>query len=228
MYKLMIKTFAMTIVFGLAALADDRVREDFRYTFTLINGSLDVSSFNGSIEIMGTATQTVEVTGHKNADNAENLRKVQVEVVQEGNVIRARGIRTDKDARCNCGVKFVLRVPRNTALSSIRTSNGAIRVENIEGRADLKTSNGAVTLTNVKGSVDVKTSNGAIQLDSVTGAVTADTSNGAIRGRITDTVSSEPLRTTTSWRKPQTAASPCGCPTPRMPASWRPPQITIR
>lgn len=195
----MIKTFAIALAFGLVAFSEDRVREDFRYTFTLMNGAVDVSSFNGSIEITGTATQTVEVTGYKTAANADELRKVQVQVVQEGSVIRARGIKSsEKDWRCNCGVKFVLRVPRNTALQSIRTSNGSIRVDNIEGRADLKTSNGAVNVTNVKGKVDVRTSNGAIQLDSVAGVVTAETSNGAIRGRITDTVSSEPLRMITS------------------------------
>lgn len=195
----MIKTFAITLAFGFAALADDRVREDFRHTSTLINGAVDVSSFNGSIEIAGTSTQTVEVTGYKSGANADELRKVQVEVVQQGNVIRARGIKgEEKNWRCNCGVKFVLRVPRNTTLQSIRTSNGSIRIENIEGRADLKTSNGGVHVTNFKGKVDVKTSNGGINLDSVAGVVTAETSNGAIRGRITDTVSSEPLRMSTS------------------------------
>jgi len=195
----MIRTFAITLVFGFAALADDRVREDFRHTFTLTNGAIDVSSFNGSIEVIGTDTQTVEVTGHKHVANADELRKVQVEVVQEGNVIRARGVKgTEKDWRCNCGVQFTIRVPRRTELGSLRTSNGSIRVENIEGRVDARTSNGGVRLANIKGKVDARTSNGAIQLDSVTGAVTAGTSNGSIKGRITDTVTADPVRLSTS------------------------------
>ncbi len=46
--------------------------------------------------------------------------------------------------------------------------------------------------------MDARTSNGAIQLDSVTGAVTAGTSNGSIKGRITDTVTADPVRLSTS------------------------------
>jgi DUF4097 and DUF4098 domain-containing protein YvlB len=195
----MIKTFILSLALALVSFGDDRVREEFRHTFTLVNGAIDVSSFNGSIEVVGGDTQTVEVTGSKHAANSEELRKVQVEVVQEGNVIRARGVRSnEKDWRCNCGVQFLVRVPRRTELGSLRTSNGAIRIENIEGRVDAKTSNGSVRLANIKGKVDARTSNGAVQLDSITGPVVASTSNGSIKGRITDTVTSDPVKMTTS------------------------------
>lgn len=199
----MIAKHALASVILLASasslLAEDRVREDFRYTFTLVNGRLDVSAFNGSIEIIGGDSQTVEITGAKHArDNAE-LSRFQVEAVQEGNLVRVRAVKpADSNWRCQCGAQFTIRVPRRIELSSIRTSNGAIRIENIEGKVDAATSNGSLRLFQIKGKVDARTSNGAVEIQSITGAVSVVTSNGAIKGRIVDTVTADAVRLSTS------------------------------
>jgi DUF4097 and DUF4098 domain-containing protein YvlB len=179
--------------------ADDRVKEDFRFTFTAMNGSLDLKGFNGSVEITGTDNQSVEVTGSKYAANNGDLSRVRVEAVQEGNLIRVRAEKdNDPNWRCNCGASFTIRVPRRMDLSSIKTSNGSIRVTNIDGRVDVTTSNGGLRLSDIRGKVDARTSNGGVEIQSLTGAVSVKTSNGGIRGRIVDTVSGDAVQLSTS------------------------------
>lgn len=202
---------------ALFAADSNRHKEDFRYNFTLMNGRIDLNSFNGSVEIIGTDTNTVEVTGHKHASEQSDLGRIQVEAVQEGNAVRIRATRpTEPNWKCNCGVTFTIRTPRRTELSMVRSSNGGIRVEGIEGpvnlhtsngglklsqvkgRIDAKTSNGGIDLNSVEGSVSVTSSNGAITVDNVRGSLKANTSNGAIRGRIVDTVGGEPIQMSSS------------------------------
>jgi DUF4097 and DUF4098 domain-containing protein YvlB len=196
----------------------NRHKEDFRYTFTLVNGRIDLTSFNGSIEIIGGDNNTVEITGSKYASEQANLSKVQVEAVQEGNTVRIRATKPKEGSgwNCNCGAKFTIRAPRRTELTMIKSSNGGIRVENIEGpvnlgtsngsiklmqvkgRVEAKTSNGGVDLQSIEGSVAVTTSNGQVTLDNVRGGLRVNTSNGGIRGRIVDTVGNEPVQVSTS------------------------------
>jgi DUF4097 and DUF4098 domain-containing protein YvlB len=213
------KHIALWTLTAATILAADshRHKEDFRYSFTLVNGRIDLTGFNGSVEIIGTDNNTVEVTGTKYASEQSDLSRVQVEAVQDGTTVRIRATRPEESNwKCNCGVSFTIRTPKRTELSSIRSSNGSIRVENIEGPANLHTSNGGLKLTQIRGRVDGKTSNGGVDLQSVegsiqvtssNGAITVDnvrgslratTSNGAIRGRVVDTAGGEPIHLSTS------------------------------
>ncbi len=208
---------ALAVASVAVCAADERHKEDFRYNFTLVNGRIDLSGFNGSVEIVGWDNNSVEITGSKYASEVSSLGLVQVEAVQEGNVVRIRATRPkDTSWKCNCGVKFTIRAPRRTELTSIKTSNGSLRVENFEGPATLQTSNGSIKLMQLRGRVDVRTSNGGVDLQSIDGSITANTSNGAItidnvrgnlrastsngaiKGRLVDTVNSEPVHLSTS------------------------------
>jgi DUF4097 and DUF4098 domain-containing protein YvlB len=75
----------------------------------------------------------------------------------------------------------VIRVPRRVELERITSSNGSIRIEDLEGTARLRTSNGGVRITHVKGPVEIETSNGGVDVMEHDGSVIAKTSNGGIR-----------------------------------------------
>lgn len=200
-----------------AALADDwNHKEDFRQTFQQgPGGRLEVSSFNGSVEVVGWDQGTVEVTGTKYAKEQGDLFLIRVEIAQSGNMVIAKATRDDGRKCNNCGARFIIRVPRRTDLGRIRSSNGTVRIENIEGPADASTSNGTirlvqvrgratahtsngtVELTSIEGDVSARTSNGTIKVDGVRGSLEAITSNGTIRGRLTET-GSLPVKLTTS------------------------------
>lgn len=205
---------------ALTAFADDRFKDNFRYSYNVpaSGAKLDLSSFNGSVDLIGVDGNTVEVTGTKYAKEASMLGELKIEGTMEGSTLRIRAVRPGANERkgCNCGASFVIRAPKRMELTSVTTSNGSMKVENFEavanlrtsnggmrlyqlkGRVDARTSNGSVTLDSVDGAVSVVTSNGGVTLENVRGALQAETSNGSIRGRIVDTANGSPLRLSTS------------------------------
>lgn len=195
----------------------NRYKEDFHYSFQQgAGGKLDVQNFNGSVEILGWDQNTVDVSGTKYSEEESQLHAMRVEVTQSGTTVT---VRTDRPEprRWNGGARYLIRVPRRTELVRIQSSNGSLRVEDVEGRAsDLTTSNGGIRLRNIRGKVDartsngsvdvqtaeggvsIRTSNGSVTLDNVRGTLQATTSNGAIRGTLVYASPNEPIRLSTS------------------------------
>jgi len=169
--------------------SSDRYREDFQYSFDLKpGGRLVVENFNGSIEIIGWEKQSVQITGTKYAGREEMLRELRIETRADANSVVVRTVRPS-GYHGNMGARYSIRVPRQVRLERIASSNGQIRVEDIQGEARLETSNGTVVLRRIEGRVDAHTSNGRIEADSVTGDMITRTSNGSIRlARITGAI----------------------------------------
>ena len=61
------------------------------------------------------------------------------------------------------------------------TTNGAIKLSNLDGSMQLQTSNGSVVAQSVAGEIDIRTTNGKIEVDGEVGSVKARTTNGTIR-----------------------------------------------
>jgi len=81
------------------------------------------------------------------------------------------------------GASFDIRVPASCA-ADIRTGNGAVQVRGLKD-CDLKTSNGGITAEQIDGRVEAHTSNGTVQAVFITGDLRVDTNNGRI---IVDTI----------------------------------------
>lgn len=160
----------------------ERRRENFQYVFDMKPGErLAVDNANGSVEIRGWDQNKIEVSGYKYAATDDALKALRVEVSVSGGVAQVRSQRPSL-LTGNWGVHYVIRAPRKVNLDKIASSNGAIRVEDIEGMARLSTSNGSINISRVRGPVDASTSNGSVELYSVEGAVAVRTSNGSVRG----------------------------------------------
>lgn len=162
----------------------DRFREDFHHEHALApGGKIMLEGFNGSVEIRSWEKDSVEINGTKYATSSERLKEIRIEIEAQKDQIRIRAERP-MARRGGAGVKFVLRVPKKVQLEEIKTSNGAIRVEDIEGVANLRSSNGSIRLSRIRGSVRAETSNASIELADVAGGAYARTSNGGIRGEV--------------------------------------------
>lgn len=213
MKKLLLLLSACALVF---AGDSSRYREDFHYTYPqTAGGRFSIDNFNGSVEITGWDQNTVDISGTKYAESQSLLNAMQIEASSSGNAVRVKTTRPDPH-HGNMGAKYVIRVPRQTTLEDVASSNGSIRVEDIDGNAHLATSNGSVHLTkihgnvdahssngsievnDVKGNVNFRTSNGGVHADNVEGAFEAETSNGGIRAHLHDTESGHPIRLSTS------------------------------
>lgn len=193
-----------------------RYKEDFQFTETLKpGGRLSLENMNGSVEITAGLGDKVEITGTKHASREDVLRALKIDVVNTGDTIRIRTV-APSGHRGGMGARYVIRVPRQTTLDRIVSSNGRITVEGVESAARLRTSNGGVRVSRTKGAIEVETSNGAVELagnegsvsvrtsngqiraDDVRGAFTAVTSNGGVTARISDPEAGKPISVTTS------------------------------
>jgi DUF4097 and DUF4098 domain-containing protein YvlB len=165
----------------LAFAADTRYHEDFHYSYPqTAGGKLNVENFNGSVEITGWDQNTVDVSGTKYAESQDLLQAIKIEVSSAGNGVQVKTVRPQAEHR-NMGAKYVIRVPRRTVIENVTSSNGSLRVEDVEGDAHLTSSNGSVHLARIHGNVDAHSSNGSVEVDDVNGSMSFRTSNGTVR-----------------------------------------------
>ncbi|HEV2690474.1 MAG TPA: DUF4097 family beta strand repeat-containing protein [Bryobacteraceae bacterium] len=180
---LMLLAAALLLV-GCVGMVDfgdsEAYKEDFHSTYPLTAGSVSVETFNGSIELMGWEENSVEVNATKYASTESGMHSIKIDVNATAGAVRVRATRPS-DTFSHMGVRFTMRVPRKTLLELVSTSNGHLRIEDVEGRARLRTSNGAIRINRLKGDVDARTSNGAIEADTLEGNAALHTSNGSIR-----------------------------------------------
>lgn len=162
----------------------DRYREDFHFSYPLsTGGSLRMDNFNGAVEISGWDKNTIDIDGSKYASSEYRLKEVKVDIVPSANLVTIRTL-PPLDHRGNAGARYTIHVPRKVLLDGISSSNGAIRVDGIEGNARLHTSNGGVHVTGLVGTLDVQTSNGTVEVSDVTGDTTLHSTNGTIRADV--------------------------------------------
>src|SRR5450755_1881916 len=126
-----------------------RYKEEFHYTYPqTAGGRFALENFNGSVEIIGWDQNTVDISGTKFAESQQLLNSMKVEASSSGNMVRVKTTRPDP-RHGNCGAKYIIRVPRHTELEEVHSSNGSLKVEDIDGNAHLATSNGSVQLTRI-------------------------------------------------------------------------------
>jgi DUF4097 and DUF4098 domain-containing protein YvlB len=159
-------------------------KEDFHHSYPLnAGGSVSVETFNGSIELVGWEQNSVEVNGTKYASTKSALDSIRVDVSSPSGSVRVRASKSS-DFHRNMGMRFTVRVPKRTMLDLISTSNGHLRIEDVDGNARLRTSNGPIRVERLKGELEARTSNGGIDVDFLEGDAKLHTSNGAIRAEV--------------------------------------------
>ncbi len=175
------KLFLLACASVLALAADSgRYREDFHYSYPqTAGGRLNVDNFNGSVEVTGWDQDTVDISGTKFAASEDQLHALKIEVSSAGNSVQVKTVRPSPHPG-NLGAKYTIRVPRRTTLENVGSSNGSIRVEDVEGDARLATSNGSVHLARIRGNVDARSSNGSVEVNDVSGRMSFHTSNGSM------------------------------------------------
>lgn len=151
--------------------------ENQKHTFQVgENPTIDISGFNGSIEIIAGDAGVVDVEATLRLPN-----RISYSAERNGNTVTVTAKKT--------GVGFIIGrspaveikivVPSHSTLKA-RTSNGSIEVVGITGSGDLDTSNGRITLTDVDGEFEANTSNGTIGMSVVNGEFNVESSNGKI------------------------------------------------
>lgn len=141
---------------------------------------LDVQTSNGGIVVRRASGDKIEITADIKAQTQERLDQTFVHADQIDNDLVVRVEWAEGRRLNNEGCAFTIAMP-DTESITLRSSNGSLTVESLNGPADLSTSNGRITVTDHMGGVSARTSNGRVTCETIDGAVFADTSNGAVR-----------------------------------------------
>ncbi len=138
-------------------------------------GRLEIVNTNGLIEARGSDGPKVEVRAERRAragsqDEAAQLLE-KLEMREDVSPTRVRiealgGSESSGFGRNEFDIQYHVRLPAGLAVS-FRTSNGAIRLQNVNGQITAATTNGGVQadLSSVSGDVTLATTNGGVRLD---------------------------------------------------------------
>jgi DUF4097 and DUF4098 domain-containing protein YvlB len=154
--------------------------KDFHYSYALKpGGRLAIENFNGSIEISGWDKDNVEIDGMQYASTPEMRDAIKIEVAAGSSSVEIRTVRP-ASRYGNMGVKYIIKAPRKVDLDRIVSSNGAVKVNDIEGVIRLRTTNGSVRTARVRGNLEATTSNGGVEVEELDGPATIRTTNGRV------------------------------------------------
>jgi hypothetical protein len=179
--------------------SNDRVQvcEVREYTLPAGAGRLAVDAApNGGIQVTGSSRADLVVQAKVTAWAGSEQRAREI---LSGVVVDAAPDRVSADAprglerRESWSVSYRVAVPTQTSLE-LKTTNGGISIESVDGRIAFETVNGGVKLAAVSGEVHGRTSNGGVEVD-LSGptwqgqGLDVQTSNGGVRLRVPDNYS---------------------------------------
>jgi DUF4097 and DUF4098 domain-containing protein YvlB len=159
-----------------------KVREEKRFT---VSGParVNLSTFDGSVEIRGWDRPEVLVEVEKQAPDQATADLIKVGSRQEGNSItidipQPSGF-TNRNWHQTPSASLVVSMPLNADLV-VRSGDGSVSIRRVSGTFDIKTEDGSIAIDEHKGDVVARTGDGSVRLKDIDGAVDAETGDGSI------------------------------------------------
>lgn len=179
-----------------------RASDEWVRSYTLAKGGrFEIANQNGQIEVRGTEGPAVKVKAFRevssNSDQDARARlehlTMREDVSPDRVFIQAETDSTERRGfGRGVGIRYEVEVPAGLTVT-VKTMNGAVRLNDVAGTFTAATTNGNVAGDNVSGAVQGSTVNGSVSLslDEVTGDVRLTTVNGAVRLELPTTASVE-------------------------------------
>ncbi len=191
----------LTVAARAAVISDENYREEFHQTYALsASGRVSLENINGAVKITGWDRNEVKLDAVKTADEKEKLARIEIRVDAQPNSIHIKTKYPDcEDHGChNPGsVEYTLMVPRGALLDEVKTVNGALSVDQVNGKVHGASVNGQVTGTNLGGPVELSTVNGEVTATFASGRmktsepVTLNSVNGRVEAVLPSDASAE-------------------------------------
>jgi DUF4097 and DUF4098 domain-containing protein YvlB len=182
---------------------ESRTREE-RLTIPAPTGrAISVRNANGKTRVIGEDRDDIEIGILKNVRaDCPNVASRLLDSIQLQNANAADVLEIEVQIPRKCSRHAIahieLRVPRDTQVSlsstngkiclegidrsvRARSSNGSIRITEVNGDIDVTTANAKVACRSTQGHLRARSSNGKIEVGAHRGSVDASTSNGVIR-----------------------------------------------
>lgn len=171
-------------------------RDDKRY---VVDGlaTLNLSTFDGVIEVRGWDRNEIEVAIEKRGQDKDVVDRIQVTAEQQGNTVTVDVRYSGSSRYVGIGVftspsaRLIVNAPRRVNVIA-RTGDGSMVVDRLDGRLELKTADGSIRATETSGTLLVESGDGSIRIEDVAGVVEARTDDGTVR--VTGTPSSLQVR----------------------------------
>jgi hypothetical protein len=186
-------------------------------------GNLRIDNANGRTRVVGEDRNDIEIQLSKaaRAESVEQARRLleAIRVVPSEDAAGDLNLDVEIPGRWNRRgrVDLELRIPRELKLQVIaangkvcvqglrdsvraRSSNGAVRIEDVIGDVEVHTSNAKVSCSCTCGHLVARSSNGRIELEDHRGSVDAATSNGTIHCELEDIGKSGVILSTSNGR----------------------------
>lgn len=160
------------------------VREEKRFSVDGIP-QLNLSTFDGSIEIQSWDKREVLVEIEKRGPTREAVDSLQVESTRSGDQITVDVKRPHAERfrgfgfHVSASAKLIVNVPSKADIVA-RSGDGAIRVERIRGRLELRTGDGSIRIVDTAGELKLNTGDGAINVDGAEGRLELETGDGGV------------------------------------------------
>ena len=160
-------------------------REEKRFPTSAIV-DLIVTTFDGSVEVRSWDRAEVLVEVEKRGKDKDAVAKITVTSEQKGNQISVEARHPGRTTMIGIGrftspsARLVVSVPRKSNVT-VRTGDGRISLDHVEGRLDLRSGDGAIRVLESRGELRVETGDGSLTLDDVSGHVEARTNDGSVR-----------------------------------------------
>lgn len=148
--------------------------------------TLDLRTFDGSIEVRSWDRSEVRATVEKAGDNELVLKDITTRFAQDGNRITVEATGPKRTGHIGIGrfvsptARLQVLVPREADVT-LFTGDGPVEIEGVSGRLEIKTGDGSITGDTLAGELRVSTDDGAVRLARITGAARVLTRDGSIR-----------------------------------------------
>lgn len=152
---------------------------------------VSLHTFDGSINIQPSTDGTVRYSAVKRARDEQAMRGIRLRAEQSGDTVNIIAEFDKTQARkgvsdTGAAVALDVWVPRNANVQ-VKSGDGRLRLNGIEGEIELHTGDGSVDVTGSKGRLRVETGDGRVRVAGFDGDATVQTGDGriALDGRFT-------------------------------------------
>src|SRR5262245_245584 len=162
---------------GSGGSRDNRVSAQESKTFT-VSGSprVNVSTFDGSIQVHGWDKAEVMYTATSRADDDEALKQISINAEQSGSAISLVAAAENEH---NGSVRFEVWLPRQSSVH-VSSGDGSLKLNGVSGDLTLRTGDGSIQVNDGGGTLQLNTGDGSIQVIKFDGQLDARTGDGSI------------------------------------------------
>ncbi|MEL4304552.1 DUF4097 family beta strand repeat-containing protein [Methanococcoides sp. LMO-2] len=187
---LFLATIAMAAVSGCISYGPDLGVEEVEYFSgeyeATNNTTLNVINVNGQVEIDSWDGDLIRLDATKRTHHGEEeLEKIHIIVNEIDDELKVE-TKYPSYENVRVSVDMKIRIPENTNVELIKTTNGDIVITDTRGNVTAMTTNGNIAISNIEGYVAATSSNGELDIRRTTGISDLKTTNGKIEAHILD------------------------------------------